>query len=181
VIQEAKKAGIDFNDNLIKKKGWDNVIDPIVHDSIGVERGGGLINFSPGREFRWAGTDARGAEQFANFSHLKLNWRDTLQFQPEASKNSTARDNQKFELIERLSENYANNPSKTCGYVLNPCVQTEAIISLKREDGEGNPTIVYGARDSSERIKVKNYVQWLQSEGYGLKEMEVRGQKVNKK
>ncbi|WP_356639419.1 hypothetical protein [Psychrobacter sp. APC 3279] len=118
VIQEAGKAGIDFNEKLIKEEGWDNVIDPIVHDSIGVERGGGLINFSPGREFRWAGTDARGAEQFANFSHLKLNWRDTLQFQPEASKNSTARDNQKFELIERLSENYANNPSKTCGYVL---------------------------------------------------------------
>lgn len=185
VIQEAGKAGIDFNEKLIKEKGWDNVTRPIVHDSIGVKRGGsiggvGLINFSPGREFRWAGTDARGAQQFANFNHLKLDWNETLKFQPTYKTGNKNFRRNKFQQIQGLTQEYLEDESIGCGYVLNACDQTNDIMALKTIDGEKNRTIVYDGSNSKETIEIKDYIQWLQNKGYGLSNLKVNGATVKK-
>ena len=93
MIQEAGKAGIDFND-IVKKGGknvkvstipsaYKTVTNPIVHDSLTVELS--AVNFIPGREFRWVGRDVKKGQeplQSTNCDHLKSNWRDSLKFQP---------------------------------------------------------------------------------------------------
>ena len=171
VIQEAKKAGIDFNDTLIAKKGWNNVTDPIVHDSVGVELSG--INFMPGREFRWVGSDVEmfdGRQQFERFAHLKFNWRDSLEFQ---SKNTQGEVLRRFEDIERWTREY-NRVDQTstghpvCGEVV-MCDETEEIVDLKETGAEGNPTILY------KYMQIKDYIAWLKNNGYGLSNLKVKG------
>lgn len=171
VIQEAKKAGIDFNDTLIAKKGWNNVTDPIVHDSVGVELSG--INFMPGREFRWVGTDVEmldGRQQFERFGHLKFNWRDSLEFQ---SKNAQGEVLRRFEDIERWTREY-NRVDQTltghtiCGEVV-MCDETEEIVDLKETGAEGHRTILY------KYMQINGYITWLKDNGYGLSNLKVKG------
>ncbi|MEG1697829.1 MAG: DUF2235 domain-containing protein [Acinetobacter sp.] len=60
MIDQAKKAGIQFSDPLINKRQYNVVTDPIVHDSTGNKvTGDGRGNkvgpyFDPGRDFAWA-------------------------------------------------------------------------------------------------------------------------------
>ncbi|WP_087090727.1 phospholipase effector Tle1 domain-containing protein [Acinetobacter pittii] len=60
MIDQAKKAGIQFSDPLINKRRYNVVTDPIVHDSTGNkvtgDGRGGIVGpyFDPGRDFAWA-------------------------------------------------------------------------------------------------------------------------------
>ena len=60
MIDQAKKAGIQFSDPLINKRQYNVVTDPIVHDSTGnkvtADGRGGIVGpyFDPGRDFAWA-------------------------------------------------------------------------------------------------------------------------------
>ncbi len=183
VIQEAKKAGIDFDSTLIKNKGWDKVTNPIVHDSLSVELS--AVNFTPGRELRWVGRDVKegdGPLQSANFNHLKFNWQNSLQFQPL---NGNAR-RRVFQQIRDLSIEFDNNNNPACGQLGFLCDEQEAIYALKGIDKDktkdnefrGNQTIVYG-KDANGRIvnggyiDIVGYVNWLKTSGYygGLSEL----------
>ena len=170
VIQEAGKAGIDFDKNLIKNKGWNNVTDPIVHDSVGVKMLG--INVMHGR--CWVGTDVEifnGRQQFERFAHLKFNWRDSLNFQ---SKNADGKVLERFEDIERWTREY-NRVDQTrlghpvCGEVV-ICDETQEIIDLKSNDLEGNLIILY------KYMQISGYVAWLKKNSYGLSNLKVKGQ-----
>lgn len=174
MIQEAKKQNIKFDDKLINDEKWNVVTNPIVHDSVGVVRGqlwgnnqhAGPINFTPGREFRWVGTDVsryQGNLQTSTFNHLRLNWEDTKQFQPNNL--------HLFEKIKNLQNIYQNNTNPLCGYFGAQCDATKEIIKLKGIDKEGAPTILYGKGDKNNtaNINLQAYINWLRKEGkYGL-------------
>lgn len=63
MIDQAKKAGIQFSDSLINTRQYNVVTEPIVHDSTGNEvlgdGRGELLGpyFDPGRDFAWANDD----------------------------------------------------------------------------------------------------------------------------
>ncbi|WP_323128911.1 hypothetical protein [Psychrobacter sp. K31L] len=172
VIQEAKKAGIDFNSTLIKNKGWNKVTNPIVHDSLSVELS--AVNFTPGRELRWVGADVRKGQaplQSTNFNHLKFNWQNSLQFQPIV--NGTRADI--FQQIRDLSVEFANNNNPACGQLNFLCDAQKDIYALKGLDADrtednnniGNRTIVY-SKNFRGQINISGYVNWLKNnKGYG--------------
>lgn len=173
VIQEAKKAGIKFDDTKIANKGWNNVTNPIVHDSVGVEKSG--VNFMPGREFRWVGSDVKmfdGRQQSERFAHLKFNWEDSRQFQPKGANGTLNRFQQIRDLTleyNRVDQTKLGHP--TCGDVI-MCDETQKIVNLKEKDAEGNPTIVY-SRSVGGHINIKGYVAWSKRNGYGLNDLKV--------
>ena len=173
VIQEAKKASIKFDDTKIANKGWNNVTNPIVHDSVGVEKSG--VNFMPGREFRWVGSDVKmfdGRQQSERFAHLKFNWEDSRQFQPKGANGTLNRFQQIRDLTleyNRVDQTKLGHP--TCGDVI-MCDETQKIVDLKEKDAEGNPTIVYSGSVGG-HINVKGYVAWLKRNGYGLNDLKV--------
>ena len=182
VVQEAREAKITLN----VPEQYSNITNPIVHDSVGVKQDG--VNFMPGREFRWVGSDVKlygGSQQFSTFSHLRLNWNDTRQFQPILGPlpNTTQG---KFELIKSITEEYINNQKlglhdvsrRNCGQII-MCEETKRIANLKGIDGDGKTSILYSQNHLRE-INVIAYIKWLQTKGlYGLKDLKVDGVLVN--
>lgn len=135
----------------------------------------------PGREFRWVGKDVKlheGQLQMSSFPHLRLNWQDTKQFQPLVGTN---RRRNKFEAIQEQTLKYIDNDikgnHKFCGQTI-ICPETEEIIKLKKNDKEGNPSILYSKSHFGEEIQIQNYIKWLQNNGYGLKNLKVNGKLV---
>ena len=175
MIQEASEAGLKF----VVPNEYFNITNPIVHDSIGVRQS--VVNFMPGREFRWVGKDVKlheGQLQMSSFPHLRLNWQDTKQFQPLVGTN---RRRNKFEAIQEQTLKYIDNDikgnHKFCGQTI-ICPETEEIIKLKKNDKEGNPSILYSKSHFGEEIQIQNYIKWLQNNGYGLKNLKVNGKLV---
>ena len=175
MIQEASEAGLKF----VVPNEYFNITNPIVHDSIGVRQS--VVNFMPGREFRWVGKDVKlheGQLQMSSFPHLRLNWQDTKQFQPLVGTN---RRRNKFEAIQEQTLKYIDNDikgnHKFCGQKI-ICPETEEIIKLKKNDKEGNPSILYSKSHFGEEIQIQNYIKWLQNNGYGLKNLKVNGKLV---
>ena len=145
------------------------ISNPIVHDSIGVERAGGTIIFSPSRQFHWAGTENGNIEQFANIPHLKFNWQNSLSYQPKGAT--------RFNDIRRLSDDYMSRTFPTCGHIINDCPEVDRIRKFKGLDGEKQPTILYGkgAINNNERyILIQDYINWLKNNGYSLNGLSIK-------
>ncbi|OOS20704.1 hypothetical protein B0682_06125 [Moraxella lincolnii] len=143
------------------------ISNPIVHDSIGVERAAGTIIFSPSRQFRWAGTENGSVEQFTSIPHLKFNWEHSRSYQPKGVN--------RFDDIRRLSGEYMKRWA--CGPFINDCPEVDEIRAFKGIDGEGQPTILYGkgAIGNNQRyILIQDYINWLKNKGYSLDGLSVQ-------
>ena len=174
IVKHAKEAGIKVDESIVNREKYNQVNDPVVHDSVGVEKSG--VNFMPGREFRWVGSDVEmfdGRQQSERFDHLKFNWNDSQQFQPKDAKGNILNRFQQIRDLtleyNRVDQTLTGHP--TCGDVI-MCNETKAITNLKEKDAEGNPTIVY-SKNVGGHINVKGYIAWLKRNGYGLTDLKV--------
>lgn len=77
MMQEARKAGVDFDEAMIKANGWDTVSNAVVHDSVGVSPAPGVY-FAPGREVKYLDGVTR-VSQF-EVKGMGMTWEDTLGF-----------------------------------------------------------------------------------------------------
>ncbi|UZA04828.1 DUF2235 domain-containing protein (plasmid) [Moraxella bovis] len=102
MIKQAKeKGGIQFNDSLINQKEYDQINNPIVHDSVWSVP----LLYTIGGQFRWANDNSKGFDKtsiFNNFEHLGLNWNDTKAFQNPNHK--------QFDEVEDITKLYLKSP-----------------------------------------------------------------------
>ena len=94
IIKQAEKSNVTIDRKWITENNYHSTTNPVVHDNVGVYS---LSQYKPSRQFLWA-KDGNSISQFEKISHLKLNWKDTLQFENDKSK--------KFEKVKRYSEEY---------------------------------------------------------------------------
>jgi hypothetical protein len=104
MIDQAEKAGVKFDRNLINQRQYNQVNNPVVHDSVGIDAGIPTLSwlafvpagtfFTPGRQVLWGKTNSKKADQPAppvnqrdsdQLAYLKLVWDQTLQFQKKDS------------------------------------------------------------------------------------------------
>ena len=139
VAKEAGLAGVNLN---VPDK-YNYVQNPTVHDNVGVFK---LYPYHPNRDFLWAnqGEKRGNQEQFNSFSHLKLNWSDTLKYQNE---DYVKENGGKFEDIRELLNDF----------------DKEEYMALKN-----NNTILYDGNEADEKIRIKAYVKWV-NDTYGTK------------
>lgn len=151
VINQARKAGINFQ----VPTRYTKVTNPIVHDSVKDS-----IGFTPSREFLWAEQNSHGPRQYVTQKHLILNWANTLKFQ--------ARDQTKFQQIKEISE--ALPKAKSCSANQLVCIPVgkkskqqliKEYSKLKTEE-----TILYNS--SKQKIDIDGYIKWLKDNGYAL-------------
>lgn len=136
---------------------YKKISNPIVHDSVGVYP---LSQYNPSRQFLWA-TDGKGISQFESIAHLKLNWKDTLQFENDKSK--------KFEKVKRYSEEHLKlSQLPACSRKDGTCPTrsaTDVMNDYKKLKYDSDKEILY---DKDEQIKIKEYIEWLRGNGYGI-------------
>lgn len=139
VVKEAGLAGVDLN---VPDK-YNSVQTPTVHDNVGEIK---LYQYHPNRDFLWAnqGKKRGNQEQFNSFSHLKLNWIDTLEFENKAY---VKKNGGKFESVRELLDDFDKNK----------------YLALKK-----NKTIVYDGNIAAEKIRIKDYINWVNN-NYGTK------------
>ena len=183
MIDHAEKAGVKFDRNLINQRQYNQVNNPVVHDSVGIDAGipelfwltMGLIPtgtyFTPGRQVLWGETEKksqavaqRDKDQLA---YLKLVWEETLNFQNKDS-------GQKFEQAQKLEQEYADAYAIQCRGISIPvrCDPLEAYYKLKtaglldngKPGGKDNQVIMYNdLNDKNKMIQIQNYLNWINS------------------
>ena len=145
IIKEAEDtAGLKF----IVPNAYRTVTNPTVHDSVGVKW---FSEYDPAREFLWSTQSSKGVSQFADQSHLILDWSHSRAFEnlQYASTHKT-----KFNRIWELSgKNY----------------DKDAYLLLKKPDSSSDreQTILYDGTDPNERMQIKKYLKFI-NDAYNL-------------
>lgn len=179
MIDQAKIAGVEFDNTKIKDRGFDVVSNPVVHDSTG---GGAKLSsenwgakfFAPGREFRWADDNSqveKGTAVGQRDAQLGLTWQETLAFQPE--------DVDKFGDFKKLELEYlkametASGKARCGSTIVNRCDELQAIYDFKSREyddkgqsgdqGTGAKVVLYSNNqtDKNEQIKIQDYLDWI--------------------
>jgi hypothetical protein len=181
MIDQAEKAGVKFDRNLINQRQYNQVNNPVVHDSVGIDAGIPEISwlaflpagtfFTPGRQVLWGETEKksqavaqRDKDQLA---YLKLVWDQTLQFQNESG-------GKKFQKAQELEKEYIAANLIQCRGVSIPvrCDPLEAYYKLKtaglldngEPGGKDNQVIMYNdLNDKNKMIQIQNYLNWINS------------------
>lgn len=152
IINEARKAGVHFNESTITKNNYNTVNAPTVHDSVGTL---GIEQFKPSRDLLWAKDNAKSISQFANIPHLGLTWKGTLDFE-------NSRGGKKFSQIQQLSKDYSQTCTGSDCYV-----KLNAISKYMQLKDPNNNTILYRSGDAKQKILIDSYLSWINSH-YGL-------------
>ena len=153
IINEARKAGVHFNESTITKNNYNTVNAPTVHDSVGTL---GIEQFKPSRDLLWAKDNAKGISQFANIPHLGLTWKGTLDFE-------NPRGGKKFSQIQQLSKDYSQTCTGSDCYV-----KLNAISKYMQLKDPNNNTILYRSGDANQKIQIDKYLKWI-NDNYSLK------------
>ncbi|MCF9047114.1 phospholipase effector Tle1 domain-containing protein [Acinetobacter nectaris] len=185
MIDQAKNIGVKFNENVINNKKYNQVMNPIVHDSVGGVKAK-VVLMPPGREFRWSGANNDGNQldnnQHNTFAHLGLNWKDTLQFQ--APGKHKFQDAQKFEDSYQQPDigvepqpdigphHISHIRCASIGVACQALIDYQQLKSLGLNPDNGKPytdeksdprTILYRTdkTDDDEIIQIKKYLDWI--------------------
>lgn len=157
IIKQAEKSNVTIDRKWITENNYHSTTNPVVHDNVGVYS---LSQYKPSRQFLWA-TDGKGISQFESIAHLKLNWKDTLQFENDKSK--------KFEKVKRYSEEHLKlSQLPACSRKDGTCPTrsaTDVMNDYKKLKYDSDKEILY---DKDEQIKIKEYIEWLRGNGYGI-------------
>ncbi|OOS20706.1 DUF2235 domain-containing protein [Moraxella lincolnii] len=157
IIKQAEKSNVTIDRKWITENNYHSTTNPVVHDNVGVYS---LSQYKPSRQFLWA-KDGNSISQFEKISHLKLNWKDTLQFENDKSK--------KFEKVKRYSEEYLKlSQLPACSRKDGTCPTrsaTDVMNDYKKLKYDSDKEILY---DKDEQIKIKEYIEWLRGNGYGI-------------
>ena len=192
MIDQAEKAGVKFDRNLINQRQYNQVNNPVVHDSVGIDAGIPEISwlaflpagtfFTPGRQVLWGTTDNKEGKQKDRdkpaappvnqrdgdqLAYLKLVWDQTLQFQNKDS-------GQKFEQAQKFEQEYIAANLIQCRGISIPvrCDPLEAYYKLKtaglldngEPGGKDNQVIMYNdLNDKNKMIQIQNYLNWINS------------------
>ena len=141
IVKHAKEAGIKVDDSIITREKYNQINDPVVHDSVAR-----FSVFTPGSEFRWANDASKGYEEASIFKtqdHLELSW-------------------------EYIKDNFENPKYKRFDIVKN---QTEDFLATGDAFREGNLVGMRLTHPWQFRSKMKKYKELKQkgkSEGYDI-------------
>jgi hypothetical protein len=183
MIDQAEKAGVKFDRNLINQRQYNQVNNPVVHDSVGIDAGIPTLSwlafvpagtfFTPGRQVLWGKTNSKKADQPAppvnqrdsdQLAYLKLVWDQTLQFQND-------RGGKKFEQAQKFEQEYILADAIQCRGISIPvrCDPLEAYYDLKSagllDNGEAgdadNQVIMYDPKNPQQKIQIESYLNWI--------------------
>lgn len=196
MIDQAKKAGIVFNDKLITKRGYNVVSDPIIHDSTGNKVSGDGRGttvgpyFEPGRQFAWANSDNTHINQ-----HLTGMDQTTLAkylagyAQPAEQASASSQANHlklnweqtlqfqnaqygptnpgKFQQLLQIEQEFTRDYDCKPSEIFGGCKALDEYQKLKSNDKTGSATIVYSTDPSrNEIIQIQKYLDWIKA-NYG--------------
>lgn len=196
MIDQAKKAGIQFNDQLIDVRKYNVVINPIVHDSTGnsvidANLGGDGVNsmigpyFVPGRDFAWANDNSgnRINQHLTGINTTELKEYLKGYKDPETEAPSgvqvehlvlnwkdtlefQAKGQTKFQQFFKYEQQFTSDTDCKSIEFLGGCKPLTEYQKLKSNDKTGTATIVYDAYNKDEAIQITNYLNWIKA-NYG--------------
>ena len=141
IIKHAKEAGIKVDDTIITREKYNQVNDPVIHDSVARFKA-----FTPGSEFRWANDASKGYEEASIFKtqdHLELSW-------------------------EYIKDNFENPKYKRFDIIKN---QTEDFLATGEAFREGSLLGMVASHPFQFNSKMNKYKELKQkgkSEGYDI-------------
>ncbi|MDO5651285.1 MAG: DUF2235 domain-containing protein [Moraxella sp.] len=157
MIKQAQDAGVKLDENVIKDKKYNEINNPIVHDSVWSIP----VVYTMGGQFRWANDSSKGVKEssiFNNYSHLGLNWHDTKVFQNP--------NNKKFDSVEKMTKFYLLDPTARFSLyplmAVNPSVYLQHMNYIRYKDDS-----VLIANKTDEVFAINDYLTWLNC-NYGL-------------
>lgn len=143
IIKHAKNANIKFDDKQIISKKYNQVNDPIVHDSTAT-----LPVFTPGGEFRWANDNSKDYAETSIFNthdHLELFWEGTKMFENPAFK--------RFEKVKEATEKFKESTVRKPWFLYK-------YNDLKQKGKDENNAILIGTA-TDRIIRINDYLNWL--------------------
>jgi hypothetical protein len=183
MIDQAEKAGVKFDRNLINQRQYNQVNNPVVHDSVGGANGIpelswlalGLVPtgmyFTPGRQVLWGETEGKthGVAQRDKdkLAYLKLVWDQTLQFENKLG-------GEKFDKAKEFEEYYIKTNMLQCRSIspirCNPLqayydLKSAGLLSTGKSGEENNQVILYNdsSKNKDEALQIQSYLSWINS------------------
>lgn len=196
MIDQAKKAGIQFSDSLINARQYNVITDPIVHDSTGnsvidAAIGDGVNSligayFNPGRDFAWANGDNENNRinqhlTGMNTTELKEYLKGYKDPETEAPSGVQvehlvlnwkdtlefqAKGQTKFQQFLKYEQQFTSDTDCKSLEIIGGCKPLTKYQKLKSNDKTGDATIVYDPTEQREAIQTQKYLDWIKT-NYG--------------
>lgn len=144
IIKYAKEAGIKVDENKIISEKYNQVNNPIVHDSTAT-----IPVYTPGGEFRWATDNSNDYAETSVFNtrdHLELSWEGTKAFENP--------DYKRFDKVKEATEKFKEATVRKPWFFYK-------YSDLKLQGDNPDNSILINSKEEDEVIRINDYLNWL--------------------